>query len=202
MSGSGSGSGSGLSQHPTDRLIRELIRTKRAAAEAEIQAILERMATAAFNQQMVRVPAMLRGISYQGQTLGDRAGSLFLHLIRRVVPVSWESHHRLPRLRPRGSQHSRRCAMASLVETARIDALLDQLMGEWADVPEVATEFFSWDIGERLTYTEEWPLYDDKLHLLEQAIAHGRLTPAQCQRYATLLALSQRNRPQRDQMLG
>lgn len=82
--GGGSG-GSVLSQHPADQLIRELIRTKRTATEAEIEAIIERMATAPFNQQVVRVPTRIRGLSYQGQTLGNRAGSLFLHLVRRVV---------------------------------------------------------------------------------------------------------------------
>ncbi|HET7037316.1 MAG TPA: hypothetical protein VFI42_16645 [Thermomicrobiaceae bacterium] len=82
--GSGSG-GSRLSRHPTDLLIRELIATKRAATEAEIDAIIERMATAPFNQQVVRVPTRIRGVSYQGQTLGTQADSLFLHLVRRVV---------------------------------------------------------------------------------------------------------------------
>lgn len=91
--------------------------------------------------------------------------------------------------------------MASLVETARIDALLNQLVGEWADVPEVAAEFFGWDLGERLTYTEEWLLYDDKLYLLEQAAEQGQLTSAQRRRYTALLELIERNRPLRDQML-
>lgn len=82
-----------------------------------------------------------------------------------------------------------------------IDDLLDQLTATWEKVPEVAAKIDGWDIGEQLTYTEEWPLYNDMLYRLGQYVEHGQLTPAQRQRYAALLELIERNRPLRDQVL-
>ncbi len=73
------------SQHPTDRLIRELIGTKRAATAAEIAQIRGRMATAAFSREIRRVPRKDRGYSYQGHVLGAHADSLTYHLTKRVV---------------------------------------------------------------------------------------------------------------------
>lgn len=75
----------GLSQHPADRLIRELIQTGRAATEDEIERIVERMATAPFDTRIVRVRVAARGVSYRGQTLGARADSLTFHLVKRVA---------------------------------------------------------------------------------------------------------------------
>lgn len=74
-----------VSQHPVDTLIRDLIRTRRAASDDEIVRIIDRMATAPFDQRLVPVPMKLRGITYQGHTLGARADSLTYHLLKRVV---------------------------------------------------------------------------------------------------------------------
>lgn len=77
--------GEPISQHPVDRLIRELIRTGRAATAAEVQQIIERLATAPFNPRQRRVRGEERGASYQGYTLGPREDALRYHLIKRVV---------------------------------------------------------------------------------------------------------------------
>ena len=45
-----------MSQHPVDALIRELIRTRRSASDDEIVRIIDQMATAPFDQQIVSVP--------------------------------------------------------------------------------------------------------------------------------------------------
>lgn len=82
MSGAGGG---GISQHPVDRLIRELIRTGRPATPEEVERIIERMATVPFNPRQRRVRGEERGASYQGYTLGAREEALRYHLIKRVV---------------------------------------------------------------------------------------------------------------------
>lgn len=75
----------GPSQHPADRLIRELIQTGRRPTPSEFGQIIERLATVPFDRRLVPVPLGLRGLSYQGQILGARADSLTCHLVRRVV---------------------------------------------------------------------------------------------------------------------
>ena len=74
-----------FSAHPVDRLIRELLATRRAATDDEIERIVERMATAPFDPRVVRVRQEHRGLRYQGRTLGARAPSSFYHLVQRVV---------------------------------------------------------------------------------------------------------------------
>lgn len=73
------------SQHPVDRLIRELIQTGRQATTEEIERIIERMATAPFDRRVLPVPAQLRGTPYQGRALGTREDALFIHLVQRVI---------------------------------------------------------------------------------------------------------------------
>lgn len=75
----------GLSPHPTDRLIRELVRTRRIALPDEIDGIAARMASAPFDPRIVRVPLSERGSAHRGRSLGRQDGSLFVHLVRRVV---------------------------------------------------------------------------------------------------------------------
>lgn len=77
-----------FSQHPVDRLIRELIQTGRAATPDEVERIVERMATVPFNPQLVRVARQHRGLTYQGRTLAVRVDSLTYHLLQRVVVES------------------------------------------------------------------------------------------------------------------
>lgn len=73
------------SQHPTDRLIQELIVTRREATDNEIERIVERMATVSFEATERSVPVDDRGASYQGQTLGAKSDPLTYHLIKRVA---------------------------------------------------------------------------------------------------------------------
>ncbi len=81
----GSDGGQGVSEHPVDRLIRELIGTGRQATAGEVERIVEHLATAPFDGRVVSVPCRYRGLTYQGRTLTDRERSLFLHLVQRVV---------------------------------------------------------------------------------------------------------------------
>jgi hypothetical protein len=74
-----------LSQHPADRLIRELIRIGRQATGEEIQQIVEKAATAPFDTREVRVPQLLRGATYQGHTFTNRASCLLIHVAQRVL---------------------------------------------------------------------------------------------------------------------
>lgn len=72
------------SQHSTDNLIRHLIATGGPAFEAEVQAIIDRLAEATFSSNPYKVPTRLR-VRYLGQTLGARADSLSVHLLKRVL---------------------------------------------------------------------------------------------------------------------
>ena len=74
-----------ISQHPTDRLIRELIASERAASQGEIAAIVARMASAPFDTRILPVGRKFRGLEYAGRPLGNHAQALFLHLTMRVV---------------------------------------------------------------------------------------------------------------------
>jgi hypothetical protein len=74
-----------LEEHSADQLIRELIRTERAASPDEIAQIVERIATAPFTSRLVRVPSRERGVEYQGHVLAARMPSLDYHLIKRVA---------------------------------------------------------------------------------------------------------------------
>ena len=74
-----------LSQGPADQLVRELIRTGRAATPDDVRRIIERMATAPFDPGAVRVRVSERGMHYQGRTIGARVDSLTYHLTKRVV---------------------------------------------------------------------------------------------------------------------
>jgi hypothetical protein len=74
------------SQHPIDRLIREIITTPRWPTDLEIGQIIERIATSPFDpDQNVLVRKKHQGLRYQDQMLGERASSLTYHLIKRVV---------------------------------------------------------------------------------------------------------------------
>src|SRR5215211_2778926 len=67
------------SQHPADRLIRDLIATRRRATPEEVAAIIARMASAPFDGRTVRVVPALRGV-----LPGATANALTSHLAKRV----------------------------------------------------------------------------------------------------------------------
>lgn len=73
------------STDPVDQLIRDLLVRERTANEEEIAAIIARLASAPFNDQLVSVPRMYRGLHHPGPPLGNRERSLRLHLTVRVV---------------------------------------------------------------------------------------------------------------------
>ncbi len=73
------------SRHPVDQLIRELIDSRRAATPDEVARIVERMAVAPFDPEIVPVRLKDRGIVYQQRALTNRASSLFYHLVKRVI---------------------------------------------------------------------------------------------------------------------
>ena len=83
--GGGGGQRGGLSQHPADRLIRDLIETGRQATPEELEQIIERMAMAPFEPRIRGVSPEDQGIAYQGHVLGEREASLFYHLVKRVM---------------------------------------------------------------------------------------------------------------------
>jgi hypothetical protein len=75
-----------LSQRPVDRLIREIIATRRPVQADEIDQVVERIATAPFDPEPAAPVRMKhRGMTYQGHTLGARASALTYHLVKRVV---------------------------------------------------------------------------------------------------------------------
>lgn len=80
-----SGSDRGLSPHPADRLVRELVRTRGSAATGDSEAIVGRLASAPFDPRPIRPRPRERGIVYQGEVLGARDVSAFVHLVRRNV---------------------------------------------------------------------------------------------------------------------
>lgn len=62
-----------------------MIRTGRSASDEEVEQIIERIATAPFDRRVIPVPTRLRGLAYQGRTLGAREDALTYHLTKRVV---------------------------------------------------------------------------------------------------------------------
>jgi hypothetical protein len=73
------------SQDPVDQLIVRLIREEIEASPDDVQRIVDRMATAPFNQHPVRVRARDRGLTYGDIVIGRIADPLELHLAKRVV---------------------------------------------------------------------------------------------------------------------
>jgi hypothetical protein len=68
-----------------DDLIQDLCRQPRQPTVIEMAQIRDRLSSAPFSTQTVRVPVRDRGYVYLGQRLESRASSDFLHLVRRVV---------------------------------------------------------------------------------------------------------------------
>jgi hypothetical protein len=45
---------------------------------------------------------------------------------------------------------------------------LDNLEGEWEQIPEIAAEWDDWEEHDRLDFVLEWPLREDRLHQLQR----------------------------------
>lgn len=82
----------GSSQHPVDRLIREIIQIGQGAIGTEVREVLNHIASAPFSMEERRVPGRDRGLGYAGQTLESRADSLTYHLIKRVIGEEQWAH--------------------------------------------------------------------------------------------------------------
>jgi len=75
-------------ENPTDRLIREILRTRQAASREEADSILARVAAAPFMGE-VRVPPRHRGLRLGDREVRAREDSLFYHLAKRVDEGQW-----------------------------------------------------------------------------------------------------------------
>lgn len=75
-------------EDPTDRLIREVLRTRRDASRDEIDGILERIAEAPFMGE-VRVPPRHRDLRLGDREVRAREDSLFYHLAKRIDEGQW-----------------------------------------------------------------------------------------------------------------
>jgi hypothetical protein len=73
------------SPHPVDQLIVRLIRGEIEASPEDVDRIVQRMATAPFNQHPTRVPLRDRGTVYGSIVLRRLADPLEVHLVKRVV---------------------------------------------------------------------------------------------------------------------
>ncbi|MDF3042169.1 MAG: hypothetical protein K0Q71_4875 [Thermomicrobiales bacterium] len=109
----------GRSGHPVDRLIRELIATRRPVTSEEVESILGRIATAEFDSRTVRVPNAERGVEYGNRRLLARDDSLFIHLVRRVVLVKMWSTETSPEDYVQDLRRAARAKNARLVIYAR-----------------------------------------------------------------------------------
>lgn len=79
------GEGQRSSQHPADRLIRELLVSGRRTSDHEIRTILERIASAPFNSREIAVNNALVEQEYLGLRIPHRAEASLAHLWKRVL---------------------------------------------------------------------------------------------------------------------
>ena len=77
----------------------------------------------------------------------------------------------------------------------RIDSFLAYLIRSWSGIPELAAEWPEWDEHSRLSFVMDWPVCEDRLHMLRMWAEQGKMTPAQCARYEELLKLVAEYRP-------
>jgi hypothetical protein len=83
--GGGQGGGLRSSQHPVDRLIRDLLISGREPTPAEVQRVVERIASAPFNPREIAVDPDLIGRDYLGQRIPAHAPASLAHLWKRVL---------------------------------------------------------------------------------------------------------------------
>jgi hypothetical protein len=79
--------------------------------------------------------------------------------------------------------------------TADVDWLLDYLLAEWEDIPNIAREWPAWTTIDRIHALIDWPVVESNLRALEDYAAQDILTPAQTERYTRLHALVTKYRP-------
>jgi hypothetical protein len=79
---------------------------------------------------------------------------------------------------------------------------LDNLFSEWGRLPRVEAEWESWEELDRLRFVLEWPLQEDRLHLVEGWAAEGGLTDEQMARLERLQELVRAHRPIVERLLS
>jgi hypothetical protein len=62
-------------------------------------------------------------------------------------------------------------------------------------MPEIEQEIDQWDLLDQLHFTEEWPLEEQRLEMLDEYAIQGSLTPEQMARYHHLKQLVAEYRP-------
>lgn len=72
-------------QDEPNKLIRELLNSKRAPTEEDIKKILDHVAKAPFSTRPVPVNKSLRGQVFQGHEQGKSESSIIAHLAKRVL---------------------------------------------------------------------------------------------------------------------
>ena len=82
------------------------------------------------------------------------------------------------------------------------DAYIDYLCAEWGQIPALAHEWADWDAHSRLAFAVDWPVCEDRLHLLHTWAAAGALSDEQQHRLTVLEALIAAQRPTLDRLLA
>jgi hypothetical protein len=73
-------------------LIRQIISGLHVATSGDVDQIVERVATAPFNPEIIPVPGSMRGLDYLDDVLSRREPSILTHLVKRVlVEYQWSS---------------------------------------------------------------------------------------------------------------
>jgi len=72
-------------QEEPNRLIRELVGTKKTLSDKQWERVFDHVSQAGFATRQVAVEKELHGVIFQGQPLKARAGSLRAHLAKRVL---------------------------------------------------------------------------------------------------------------------
>lgn len=83
-----------------------------------------------------------------------------------------------------------------------IDWQLDWAVAQWRRLPKVAAEIDEWDLVDRLHFTEEWPLEEERLLRLDRHAREGALTAPQLTCYRELKRLVAQHRPILVQLLA
>jgi hypothetical protein len=84
----------------------------------------------------------------------------------------------------------------------RIEDYIAYLEAEWADVPELAQEWLTWDEHSRFSFATDWPIREDRLASLLQEERRGVLSATQQERLTRLKSLITQHRPTLDRLLA
>ncbi len=92
--------------------------------------------------------------------------------------------------------------LAQLTEIReRANRYIEYLFREWNRLPSVVSEWDAWEEHERLDFVLEWPIREDRLHIVSGWVDEGLLTLEQCERFAQLQHLIAFHRPSLERLL-